>query len=169
MDAKIQIRRLIELDLRAAVANDAIEVYFQPIVEVETREISGFEALARWNHPVRGRVSPSEFIPIVEELGLMNEFGASVLRRACVACAAWPERRQRLSQSFAGPVPQRPGSSRRCARRSPRPISPASRLDLEITESTLLDDRGSTHETLDELRDSAFASRSTTSAPATRA
>ncbi len=91
MDAKIQIRRLIELDLRAAVANDAIEVYFQPIVDVATGEISGFEALARWNHPVRGRVSPGEFIPIVEELGLMDEFGASVLRRACLACASWPD------------------------------------------------------------------------------
>ena len=91
MDTKIQVRRLIELELRAAVANDAIEVHFQPIVDVATAKILGFEALARWRHPVRGPVSPAEFIPIVEEIGLMEEFGAGVLRRACIACASWPD------------------------------------------------------------------------------
>src|SRR5260370_39169765 len=91
MDAKIQIRRLIELELRAAVANDAIDVHFQPIVDVATRGILGFEALARWRHPARGPVSPAEFIPIVEEIGLMEELGAAVLRRACAACASWPD------------------------------------------------------------------------------
>ena len=143
MDAKIQIRRLVELDLRAAVANDAIEVHFQPIVEVATRQISGFEALARWNHPVRGRVSPAEFIPIVEELGLMNEFGASVLRRACVACADWPGD---VSVSVnLSPSQFRSGRIVETVARGARLRgSPASRLDLEITESTLLDDRGST-------------------------
>jgi diguanylate cyclase (GGDEF)-like protein len=152
MDAKIQIRRLIELDLRAAVANDAIEVHFQPIVEVATRQISGFEALARWNHPVRGRVSPAEFIPIVEELGLMNEFGASVLRRACVACAAWPDE---VSVSVnLSPAQFRGGRVVETVREALAAANlPASRLDLEITESTLLDDRGSTRETLAALRE----------------
>ena len=152
MDAKIQIRRLVELDLRAAVANDAIEVHFQPIVEVATRQISGFEALARWNHPVRGRVSPAEFIPIVEELGLMNEFGASVLRRACVACAAWPGE---VSVSVnLSPAQFRGGRVVETVREALAAANlPASRLDLEITESTLLDDRGSTRETLAALRE----------------
>ncbi len=59
MDTKIQVRRLIELELRAAVANDAIDVHFQPIVDVRTRRIVSFEALARWRHPVRGAVSPA--------------------------------------------------------------------------------------------------------------
>jgi diguanylate cyclase (GGDEF)-like protein len=151
MDAKIQIRRLVELDLRAAVANDAIEVHFQPIVEVATRQISGFEALARWNHPVRGRVSPAEFIPIVEELGLMNEFGASVLRRACVACASWPGD---VSVSVnLSPAQFRGGRVVETVREALTAANlPASRLDLEITESTLLDDRGSTRETLEALR-----------------
>ena len=91
MDAKIQIRRLIELELRAAVATDQIEVYFQPIVSVATRQIVGFEALARWRSTLLGPVSPAEFIPIVEEIGLMEEMGAAMLRRACKACAGWPE------------------------------------------------------------------------------
>jgi diguanylate cyclase (GGDEF)-like protein len=151
MDAKIQIRRLIELDLRAAVANDAIEVYYQPIVAVATGEIAGFEALARWNHPVRGRVPPNEFIPIVEELGLMEEFGASVLRRACLACASWPNNVSvsvNLSpmQFRNGRVEQTVLDALSAAKLAPE------RLDLEITESTLLDDRGSTRATLDSLR-----------------
>jgi diguanylate cyclase (GGDEF)-like protein len=152
MDAKIQIRRLVELDLRAAVANDAIEVYFQPIVAVATRQISGFEALARWNHPVRGRVSPTEFIPIIEELGLMNEFGASVLRRACLACASWPEE---VSVSVnLSPAQFRNGRVVETVREALAAANlPARRLDLEITESTLLDDRGSTRETLAALRE----------------
>ncbi len=151
MDAKIQIRRLIELDLRAAVANDAIEVYYQPIVAVATGEIAGFEALARWNHPVRGRVPPGEFIPIVEELGLMEEFGASVLRRACLACASWPNNISvsvNLSpmQFRNGRVEQTVLDALSAAKLAPE------RLDLEITESTLLDDRGSTRATLESLR-----------------
>jgi diguanylate cyclase (GGDEF)-like protein len=151
MDAKIQIRRLVELDLRAAVANDAIEVHYQPIVEVATRQISGFEALSRWNHPVRGRVSPAEFIPIVEELGLMNEFGASVLRRACLACASWPGD---VSVSVnLSPAQFRGGRVVETVREALVAANlPASRLDLEITESTLLDDRGSTREALEALR-----------------
>jgi diguanylate cyclase (GGDEF)-like protein len=151
MDAKIQIRRLIELDLRAAVANDAIEVYYQPIVKVATGEIAGFEALARWNHPVRGRVSPGEFIPIIEELGLMEEFGASVLRRACLACAFWPDG---VSVSVnLSPMQFRSGGVERTVldALAAAKLAPE-RLDIEITESTLLDDRGSARATLDSLR-----------------
>jgi diguanylate cyclase (GGDEF)-like protein len=151
MDAKIQIRRLIELDLRAAVANDAIEVYYQPIIAVATGQVAGFEALARWNHPVRGRVSPGEFIPIVEELGLMEEFGASVLRRACRACAAWPSG---VSVSVnLSPVQFRNGKVEQTVldALADAKLAPE-RLDLEITESTLLDDRGSTRATLESLR-----------------
>jgi len=151
MDAKIQIRRLIELDLRAAVANDAIEVYYQPIVKAATKEIVGFEALARWNHPVRGRVSPGEFIPIIEELGLMDEFGASVLRRACLACASWPDG---VSVSVnLSPAQFRNGDVERTVldALAAAKLAPE-RLDIEITESTLLDDRGSARATLDSLR-----------------
>jgi diguanylate cyclase (GGDEF)-like protein/PAS domain S-box-containing protein len=151
MDAKIQIRRLIELDLRAAVANESIDVYYQPIVHVATRQISSFEALARWNHPVRGRMSPAEFIPIVEELGLMDDLGASVLRRACLACASWPENicvsvNLSSTQFRSGKIEQTVLDALAAAQLSPE------RLELEITESTLLDDRGSTRNALEALR-----------------
>jgi diguanylate cyclase (GGDEF)-like protein len=151
MDAKIQIRRLIELELRAAVASDGIDVHFQPIVSVATRRIVGFEALARWQSAVLGSVSPTEFIPIVEEIGLMEEMGAAVLRRACAACAAWPEgvsvsvnlsstqfRNGNLEKTILGALA--------AANLAPE------RLDLEITESTLLEDRGDTRRALQSLR-----------------
>ena len=151
MDAKIQIRRLIELELRAAVASDGIDVYFQPIVSVATRKIVGFEALARWRSAVLGSISPTEFIPIVEEIGLMEEMGASVLRRACAACAAWPDgvsvsvnlsstqfRNGNLEKTILGALA--------AAKLAPE------RLDLEITESTLLEDRGDTRRALQSLR-----------------
>ncbi len=151
MDTKIQVRRLIELELRAAVASAAIDVHFQPIVDVKTRKIVSFEALARWRHPARGAVSPAEFIPIVEDIGLMEEFGAGILRRACAACASWPRDisvsvNLSPSQFRSGNIESIIADALKAANLSPK------RLDLEITESTLLDDRGDVRATLESLR-----------------
>jgi diguanylate cyclase (GGDEF)-like protein len=151
MDAKIQIRRLIELELRAAVASEGIEVYFQPIVCVATRRIVGFEALARWHSALLGPVSPAEFIPIVEDIGLMEEMGAAVLRRACKACAGWPDEvsvsvNLSSTQFRSGNLEKTILWALATANLAPE------RLDLEITESTLLEDRGDTRRTLDSLR-----------------
>ena len=151
MDAKIQIRRLIELELRAAVATEAIEVYFQPIVSVATRQIVGFEALARWRSELLGPVSPAEFIPIVEEIGLMEEMGAAILRRACKACAEWPEEvsvsvNLSSTQFRSGHLEKTIIGALAAARLAPE------RLDLEITESILLEDRGDTRRVLQDLR-----------------
>jgi diguanylate cyclase (GGDEF)-like protein len=151
MDTKIQVRRLVELELRAAVANDAIEVHFQPIFDVGTRRIASFEALARWRHPMRGWVSPTEFVPILEDIGLMEEFGAGVLRRACAACAAWPE-----SVSVSVNLSSSQFRSGRIQGVVAHALSQsglaANRLELEITESTLLDDRCDTRGALASLR-----------------
>ena len=151
MDAKIQIRRLIELELRAAVASDGIEVYFQPIVSVATRRIVGFEALARWRSALLGPVSPAEFIPIVEEIGLMEEMGAAMLRRACKACAGWPQEvsvsvNLSSTQFRSGNLEKTILGALAAANLAPE------RLDLEITESILLEDRGDTRRTLQDLR-----------------
>jgi diguanylate cyclase (GGDEF)-like protein len=151
MDTKIQVRRLIELELRAAVANDAIDVHFQPIVDVRTRRIIAFEALARWRHPVRGPVSPAEFIPIVEEMGLMEELGAGVLRHACAACASWPDHisvsvNLSPSQFRNGNIEKAIADALHTANLSPE------RLDIEITESTLLDNRRDARGELEALR-----------------
>jgi predicted signal transduction protein with EAL and GGDEF domain len=152
MDAKIQVRRLIELELRTAVATDGIELYFQPIVSVATRRIVGFEALARWHSALLGAVSPTEFIPIIEEIGLMEEMGAAMLRRACKACAGWPDEvsvsvNLSSTQFRSGNLEKTILEALAAANLAPE------RLDLEITESILLEDRGDTRRTLQALRE----------------
>jgi diguanylate cyclase (GGDEF)-like protein len=90
MDVKAQARRALELDLRAAVTVGEFEVFYQPFVNLAENRITGFEALVRWNHPTRGRVSPAEFIPLAEETGLIAAIGEWVLRQACTEAKSWP-------------------------------------------------------------------------------
>ena len=90
MSAKAQDRRLLELDLQAALAARAFELHYQPIVDLETGDLVSFEALARWRHPTRGDVSPSEFVPVLEDLNLMHAFGAWAMQRACEDASRWP-------------------------------------------------------------------------------
>jgi diguanylate cyclase (GGDEF)-like protein len=82
-------RRLLELDLQAALAARTFELHYQPIVDIETGELVSFEALARWSHPTRGGVSPALFVPVLEDLNLMNAFGAWALQRACEDAVKW--------------------------------------------------------------------------------
>ena len=101
---KAQNRRTLEIDLRAAIANETIDIHYQPINNSATREIVGCEALARWDHPTRGRISPAEFIPIAEELGLVDALGRSILKRACerLRVLARADIRRRQSVAAAG-------------------------------------------------------------------
>lgn len=151
MDALMQARRVLEVDLRKALVNGEFEVYYQPIVDLVNQAITGFEALVRWNHPGRGMVAPSEFIPLAEETGLIVPIGEWVLRQACSEAAKWPSdvslavnlspaqfKMRNLSQTVISALAQ---SS-----------MPASRLELEITESVLLVDNAATLETLHQLR-----------------
>jgi diguanylate cyclase (GGDEF)-like protein len=91
MDKRLQARRSLELDMRSAIANGEFELYYQPIVHLETKRITGFEALLRWNHPLHGLVSPLNFISLAEETGLILPLGEWVLRTACRQAANWPE------------------------------------------------------------------------------
>jgi diguanylate cyclase (GGDEF)-like protein len=90
MDAKVTSRRLMELDLRRAISDGALEVYYQPCLDLQSGEITGCEALLRWRHPQRGMISPAEFIPIAEETGLINQIGEWVLMTACAEATTWP-------------------------------------------------------------------------------
>ena len=87
MDAHMQFRHLLEIDLRQALVADQFEVHYQPMVDLRTGLITGFEALLRWRHPERGLVSPAEFVPLAEEIGLIASIGEWVLRRACAEAA----------------------------------------------------------------------------------
>ncbi len=91
MDVMAQARRSLQLDLRSALAANALKVHYQPLYNLRSKRISTCEALLRWPHPVRGMVSPAEFIPVAEEMGLIVEIGDFVLREACLECATWPD------------------------------------------------------------------------------
>ncbi len=91
MHARAQARRNLEVDLNNAIKNEELQLHFQPIVELATGRIKSCEALLRWQHPERGFVSPGEFIPVAEETGAITEIGAFVLHHACQECSLWPE------------------------------------------------------------------------------
>jgi diguanylate cyclase (GGDEF)-like protein/PAS domain S-box-containing protein len=90
MDRQAQKRRDMELDLRRAFANGEFELHYQPLVDIATDSISGFEALLRWRHPDKGKISPADFIPVAEDIGLIVAIGEWVLREACNEAVKWP-------------------------------------------------------------------------------
>ena len=90
MDAQMQERRIMEVDLRRALAAGQFELHYQPIVNLATNDISAFEALIRWRHPHKGLIAPSAFIPLAEEIGSIVPIGEWVIRQACITAATWP-------------------------------------------------------------------------------
>ena len=155
MDAKIQIRRLIELELRAAVANDGIDVHFQPIVAVGTRRIVGFEALARWQSAVLGAHISDRIHPDRRGDRAHGGDGRGRAEARLRGLRDVAGRRQRVGQSVPDAVPQRQSREDDPRRAGCRQALP-DRLDLEITESTLLEDRGDTRRALQALRESGL-------------
>ena len=91
MDLQMQTRRIMEQDLRKALPAGEFELHYQPVVNLASNEISGFEALIRWNHPSKGMISPAAFIPLAEEIGFIVPMGEWVIRQACATAAQWPE------------------------------------------------------------------------------
>jgi diguanylate cyclase (GGDEF)-like protein len=152
MDARMKSRRLLELSLRRALTNGEFELHYQPLVSLDDRRITCCEALLRWQHPERGLVPPAEFIPIAEEIGLIIPLGEWVLRRACADAMLWP------------------GDTKVAVNLSPIQVMnqnlvtvvigalaaaglPASRLEIEITESVLMQNSEATLATLHQLRE----------------
>jgi predicted signal transduction protein with EAL and GGDEF domain len=139
MDALIQARRELELDLRRAIVDGEFELYFQPLVNLQKERISGFEALIRWRSPRRGMVSPADFIPLAEELGLIVPIGEWVLQQACRYAIAWPE-----PLKVAVNISTIQFKARNLVETVTRALHESgldpTRLELEITESAMIDD-----------------------------
>ena len=151
MDARAQSRRKIEIDLRDAIQNDVLRPYYQPLIDLATGRISGFEALVRWPHPERGMISPAEFIPIAEETGLINGLGGLMLRRACLDAALWPDD-VRVAVNLS-PLQFRVGNLLSVVMDALKQSGlPAKRLELEITETLLLEKSSQVLATLHALR-----------------
>jgi diguanylate cyclase (GGDEF)-like protein len=151
MDAQARARRILELELRQAIADDALEVYYQPCVSLADNRITGCEALVRWRHPERGMISPAEFIPIAEETGLINQLGEWVLKTACAEAATWPDD-IRIAVNVS-PVQFRPGTlALKIVTALEESGLPAGRLELEITEAVLIRDDDDALRILHQLR-----------------
>lgn len=151
MNDPLRLRNLIEEDLRKSLRSNELVLHYQPIVDARTGDITAFEALLRWPHARRGEISPTEFIPIAEERGLMPELGTWVLAQACRDAARWPAHirisvnvspSQLLHDDFADVVRRSIDVSG---------IAPH-RLELEITETALIESAGTPRRVLDEIR-----------------
>jgi diguanylate cyclase (GGDEF)-like protein len=151
MDARAQARRILELDLRAALQRDEFEVYYQPIRDVATDSVVAFEALVRWNHSLRGMIAPANFIPLAEETGLIIPLGDWVLRQACVDAAGWSEDIT-VAVNLSPVQFKNPNLILSVKSALQAAGLPAHRLELEITESVLLQNSEATLAVLHELR-----------------
>src|SRR6185312_3023018 len=151
MDSDLQHQRAIAIDLRLALVRSEFEVFYQPLVNLDTGLVAGAEALIRWNSGARGMICPADFIPVAEESGLIRPLGAWVLQQACAEAACWPDNMKvavNLSpkQFSGGKLVQDVADALEAAGLRP------DRLELEITESVLLQDSAAVLKTLHELR-----------------
>jgi diguanylate cyclase (GGDEF)-like protein len=151
MDARLQARRARELDLRRAIVQGDFELHYQPFINIQNEVITGFEALLRWNHAERGLVSPGEFIPLAEETGLIVPIGEWVLRTACAEASTWPEHIRIAVNLSAVQFKNRKLVEVIMNALAATRLSPH-RLELEITESVLLQHDDATLAMLHQMR-----------------
>jgi predicted signal transduction protein with EAL and GGDEF domain len=151
MDARAQARRKIEIDLRAAIQDDQLRPFYQPLIDLKTGRITGCEALVRWPHAERGMISPADFIPVAEDTGLINALGTQILRRACNEAARWPDE-VRVAVNLS-PLQFRVGNLLSVVMDALKHSGlPPRRLELEITETLLLEKSNQVLATLHALR-----------------
>jgi predicted signal transduction protein with EAL and GGDEF domain len=152
MDAEMKARRALEFDLRQAIMCGELELFYQPLVNIRDKTIVACEALLRWRHPVRGLVSPGEFIPVAEDAGIVNQLGEFALRTACAEATNW--RDDILVTVNVSPVQfKNEGLVPLVMSALAESGLPAQRLELEITESVLLHDDEATLRMLGQLRE----------------
>ncbi len=151
MHDRLQSRRAMEMDLRQALERRELEVFYQPIYDLGAGRIGGFEALVRWRHPELGLVSPAQFIPVAEDAGLIVSIGEWVLRQACAEARDWPGH-MRLAVNLSAVQFRSPTLIDLVADTLSAGGLAAGRLELEVTESLLLQQNESVLATLHGLR-----------------
>jgi diguanylate cyclase (GGDEF)-like protein/PAS domain S-box-containing protein len=138
MDSAARERRALEFDLRYALEGNELELFYQPFVNAKNNQPIGFEALLRWNHPIRGQISPAEFIPIAEATGLIGPIGEWVIQKACTDAATWPDH-LRIAVNLSALQFNKNRVVEIVTRSLAETGLRADRLELEITESLLID------------------------------
>jgi len=151
MDEQMQARRLMEQDLRKALPAGEFELYYQPVVNLESNEISGFEALIRWNHRERGQISPASFVPLAEEIGFIVPLGEWVIRDACLTASRWPAH-MHVAVNISAAQFRSPGLLQVIVNALAASGLHPTRLEIEITETVLLQDKEATLAILHQLR-----------------
>ena len=152
MDAIVQTRRSLERDMRTSLAQGGFELYYQPLVNLQTKRVTAFEALMRWHHKERGAVPPSEFIPVAEDMGLIIQLGEWALRRACMEAMEWPDD-IRVSVNLSSLQFAKGSLVSTVVSALASAGLPATRLELEITESVLLEKSDRNIAILNQLRE----------------
>jgi PAS domain S-box-containing protein len=152
LNEQFDLRRARIRSLEHAVAAGEIECYLQPLVDLKTGRTAGFEALARWNRPEEGLVSPDKFIPLAEEFGLIGEIGEEILRQACAAAAAWPSPEPFVAVNVSPLQLDDPAFPRTVRNVLAETGLAAGRLELEITENALPRDAAEAARRIDDLR-----------------
>ncbi|HZL40783.1 MAG TPA: EAL domain-containing protein [Pseudolabrys sp.] len=151
MDAQMQARRSLELDLRKALLAGEFELYYQPMIDLKSDKVCGFEALVRWNHPERGLIGPDDFIPVAEEIGLIVPIGDWVLKQACRDAMTWPGKLT-VAVNLSAVQFRNPSLALSVVGALGASGLPASRLELEITETVLLQDDKAVLDVLHQIR-----------------
>jgi diguanylate cyclase (GGDEF)-like protein len=151
MDLQMQTRRVMEQDLRKALPGGEFELHYQPVVNLASKDISGFEALIRWNHPTKGLVSPAAFIPLAEEIGFIVPMGEWVIRQACATAAQWPDHLH-VAVNISAIQFRSPGLMQVIVGALAASGLAPTRLEIEITESVLLHNKEATLAVLHQLR-----------------
>jgi EAL domain-containing protein (putative c-di-GMP-specific phosphodiesterase class I) len=148
----MQTRRIMERDLRKALSSGQFELYYQPVVNLASGDISGFEALIRWNHPEQGVIPPASFIPLAEETGLIVPVGEWVIRQACATAAQWPGDLS-IAVNISAAQFRNPGLMQVIVGALATSGLDPTRLEIEITETVLLQNRETTLAVLRQLRE----------------
>ena len=139
MDARAQRRRKIEIELRDAIQSDLLQPHYQPLIDLASGRITGLEALVRWPHPERGLIPPAEVIPVAEEMGIITEIDQWVLRKACMECRRWAGS-VNVAVNLSSIQFTRCNVPQIVRKALAESGLPANRLEIEITETTMLHD-----------------------------